>query len=310
MSNPDREETRKAKYGANYLTKEKDGLTYRSYDGGRSWKSSHKYDKAEADRRKEELKRKFEQGDYLTTFGGMADSFSRNYKEKFLEACRRRDLDTLILNYDFAITGSKDNAKGLLNQQNTDFFEEKNYIESLIKRTEDIIKKELETPGFDSIRTEHVGRHFIKFLEEEKAKVEADKDNIAPDPLKELASQENQFCKGMPMQEVIEHFKPLATTLSKHNNQPFLSQEQFNLFLKRAFLNQTGIEQQKINMGNGEKYFVIKRFYQFYSIASVQYESTTQCKDKYIRLLSDNFSNWKYEDLKGNFSQNKSKREW
>ncbi len=47
----------------------------------------------------------------------------------------------------------------------------------------------------------------------------------------------------------------------------------------------------KINLANGEKGFVIKRFYEFFDLAVSQYGELNK-KDKYIKLLSDNFDNW------------------
>lgn len=121
-------------------------------------------------------------------------------------------------------------------------------------------------------------------------------------------AKENMFCKAMPLEIAKEHFLVFTKRLSK-NKQPFLSEEQLNLFMERAFQGNSQIEIQTFNYSIREKLFIVKRFYQFYLLAIQDYESTTQCKDKYLKLLTDNFSNWDYRNIKTNFG-NKVKREW
>lgn len=119
--------------------------------------------------------------------------------------------------------------------------------------------------------------------------------------------EENIFSKSMPISIANEHFKVLTERKSK-NGQPFLTIEAFDYFIQRAFLGKDK-PKQTINWGDREKLFIVKRFYEFYNISWRDYENTQQCTEKYIRLLTDNFTNWDYKDVKSNFG-NKVKREW
>jgi hypothetical protein len=117
----------------------------------------------------------------------------------------------------------------------------------------------------------------------------------------------NVFCKSMPIKKALEHFKALTTVLNKHKR-PFLTEEQFELFIRRAFIGED-LPKQIIDYGNREKLFIVKRFYQFYDLSWKEYENTSQCTEKYIRLLTDNFEGWKFENIAQNFG-NKVNREW
>lgn len=120
----------------------------------------------------------------------------------------------------------------------------------------------------------------------------------------------NTFCNSMPLNIPKEHFKVFTISNSKNKNSPFLSIEQFNSFIEKAFTGKTELPKQTFNLApHKEKLYIIKRFYEFYLIAVKDFEKTSQCKEKYIKLLSDNFINWDYEQIKNNFG-NKVKRDW
>ncbi len=118
----------------------------------------------------------------------------------------------------------------------------------------------------------------------------------------------NLFCKSMPLKMVIQHFEVFTQRKSK-NGKPFLTEEEFNSFIKRAFLGKEEEPKQTFNMATREKLFLVKRFYQFYDMSWKEYENTQQCQEKYIRLLTDNFTNWDYQQTKNNFGD-KVKRKW
>jgi hypothetical protein len=124
----------------------------------------------------------------------------------------------------------------------------------------------------------------------------------------EIELAENNFIKGMPMEKVINHFEIMTKNKSK-NGSPYLTTEQLILFLQRAFLNDTKIPKQRFNLANGEKGFVIKRFYDFFVYAVTQYNELNN-KKKYIELLSDNFDNWEYKSIVSLFKPNKTKKKW
>ena len=124
----------------------------------------------------------------------------------------------------------------------------------------------------------------------------------------EIKQAENKFMKGMPMEKVIDHFKVMTEKKSK-NNIPYLDNEKLISFLQRAFLNDTKIPKQRFNLANGEKGFVIKRFYDFFDYAVTQYNELNN-KKKYIELLSDNFDNWEYKSIVSFFKPNKTRKKW
>ena|ERR1035437_783757 len=120
----------------------------------------------------------------------------------------------------------------------------------------------------------------------------------------------NTFCNSMPLDIAKNHFKVFTLPNAKNKNLPYLSTAQFNLFIEKAFTGKTELQKQTINHApHKEKLFIVKRFYEFYLIATTNYENTSQCQEKYIKLLTDNFTNWNYESIKNNFG-NKVKRDW
>ncbi len=124
----------------------------------------------------------------------------------------------------------------------------------------------------------------------------------------------NHFNKFMPIELAENHFKVFTDAKHKKGNTPFLSKEAFEQFIKKAFHGKSEIEKQKLNVGTREKWFIVKRFYEFYKIGigeneGLQYETTTQCREKYIRLLTDNFTNWSYNEIENNFNK-EVKRAW
>lgn len=119
----------------------------------------------------------------------------------------------------------------------------------------------------------------------------------------------NQFCKKMPLEQVIDHFRVFANKKSK-NGKPFLTLEQLDLFIQRAFVENKIIECQKFNFTRGEKQPIINRFHELYQKAVLEgWESNQHCQDKYVKLISENFSNWDYNKLKQNF-RDKRNYDW
>ena len=117
----------------------------------------------------------------------------------------------------------------------------------------------------------------------------------------------NVFCPSMPLSIPKEHFKVLTDKESK-NGQPFLTNEQFDLFIERAFCGNAEIPKQKINKGSREKLLVQSLFYEFYDNYCMEYFSTMQCQDVFIKLLTDNFIGWDFQNVKDNFTPKTKKR--
>lgn len=174
----------------------------------------------------------------------------------------------------------------------------------LTKKVTDLLSYEQALSANESVHSAKAQDLCIKFLEwlQTERNKELEKGTINGQ------AGINHFCKSMPLNIVREHFEILTKVNSK-NGGSFLTIDQLNFFIERAFLDKSKVSKQKIDYGSREKLFVIKRFYQFYSLAIKDYEGNSQCKPKYIRLLTDNFENWDYNSVKNNFG-NKVKREW
>ncbi|GEO03373.1 hypothetical protein AAE02nite_10370 [Adhaeribacter aerolatus] len=128
--------------------------------------------------------------------------------------------------------------------------------------------------------------------------------------LEALSNAENKHWKGVPMKEVINHFRVFMERKSK-NGKPFLTPEQFISFIERAFLGKLEIPKQEINcIPIGEKGFVILRFYEYYYLATDEYKDIIE-KDKYIKLVTDNLANeWEYDSVMYYFKPNMVKKKW
>jgi len=129
------------------------------------------------------------------------------------------------------------------------------------------------------------------------------------EPKPSLEEAENKFCSGMEMKIPYWFFNRLTTQRSRRDNKPFLSEEQFNEFIVRAFLKEQSAQKQTLNVGNREKGFIVKLFYDFYYKEALYYDAEHYTRETYIKLLTDNFTNWTYDQIKNNF-KNTVKREW
>lgn len=126
--------------------------------------------------------------------------------------------------------------------------------------------------------------------------------------LSHIINSENKFWKGLPMKNVVEHFKILTEKKNK-NNEPYLTQQQFVSFLKKGFLNDSNQSIQKINCSAGEKGLIINRFYGLYNLAVSQYSHISK-KETFIKLFVNCFDNWDEQTVKPFFKPNKTKEKW
>lgn len=126
----------------------------------------------------------------------------------------------------------------------------------------------------------------------------------APEPLPASPMPtENTFCKGMPIEAAREHFGKL-TNANSSNGKPFLTVEGLEKFIQRAFLGDTAVPKQLLNLNpNRETGLVRNVFYLFYSEAVKQWEPNTQCREKYIKLLTENFEGWDFASTENNFTK-------
>ncbi len=126
--------------------------------------------------------------------------------------------------------------------------------------------------------------------------------------INELKKKENLFWKGVPMSRVIDHFIVFTERNSK-NGKPFLTKEQFIQFIQRGFLSCNEIPKQTLNLSNGEKGFVIKRFYEFFDLSVSQFGELNK-KFKYINLIDNCFDNWNKKGIEAFFKPSKTKQSW
>jgi hypothetical protein len=123
-----------------------------------------------------------------------------------------------------------------------------------------------------------------------------------------IKRSENQFWKSIPMEKVISHFM-IMTTKNSPNGEPYLSMKQLISFLKRGFLSDTTQPIQKINCPSRKKGLVIKRFYEFYTLAVSNYGCPPR-KDRFINLLTDCFNNWTPKTVKPFFRSDQTADNW
>lgn len=129
--------------------------------------------------------------------------------------------------------------------------------------------------------------------------------------IKQEEQEEQNNFNRMPIKEAKAFFEPLTVENSK-NGKPFLTPEQLQAFYKRAFHGDASQAKQTLNVApKGEALFITHLFYSYYSIctANYLYEPDRQCRDKYIKLLTDNFTNWSFEKIRDNFNKSTS-RSW
>ena len=105
---------------------------------------------------------------------------------------------------------------------------------------------------------------------------------------------------NVPLEKVIAHFKQLC-----EKDRLVLTELQFNNFINRAFLGNTSIEKQSFDTSKVSKTKIIKLFHVFYQKCDIKwdYEKPNIHITKYVKLLTDNFSNWEYKSVSDNFSR-------
>lgn len=109
---------------------------------------------------------------------------------------------------------------------------------------------------------------------------------------------------NMPFNMIREYLMPL--TKKNKNGQPYLSIDEFNKFFNTVFVEGGTLESNKleINLYHGERKVITPIFYNFYN-KSLSYEKTNHCKKKYVKLLTDNFSNFEYKKVHNCFNRYK-----
>ena len=116
----------------------------------------------------------------------------------------------------------------------------------------------------------------------------------------------NTFNHPMLLDEVRRWFIQLSENDSK-NGKPFLTVEQVGQFIDRAFCGNNNLQKLTFNMADGERTSITKLFYLFFTrcINDYKIEPTKHRKEKYVRLLTDNFTNYNYDTVFSTFNNSK-----
>jgi hypothetical protein len=114
-----------------------------------------------------------------------------------------------------------------------------------------------------------------------------------------LKGKTNQFNKA-PLELVVNYFMQLAEV----QDEPFLSREDVLKFIDKAFCGNNEIELLTLVNTKNKKGSIYKLFHNFFEeCTKYSYESTNYSKKgDYVKLLTSNFANWKYQTVFDNFS--------
>lgn len=212
------------------------------------------------------------------------------------------------LNLDAFLQVRKDQLKTLYNELNAieDFKnEQKELFKAKIQWEQDFIKKMKGRENAERKKSILLYHAYIsEILDKTPHQLKNENTGNKQTPPADVI---NVFCKKMPINIPKKHFKILTEENSK-NGEPFLTQDQFDNFISRAFLGKTDIELQKINQGSKEKSKIKYLFYQFYQAYSFEYFKTDQTKDKFIKLLTDNFDGWEIGNVQDNWNKPPKKK--
>lgn len=110
----------------------------------------------------------------------------------------------------------------------------------------------------------------------------------------------NIFCPKMGLDIPKKHFKVFTENLSK-NGKPFLTEEQLNNFIKRAFSGNKNIPKLKFNNGSKQRSLIQWEFYDFYFNNCETFFYTMQRQSDFIKILTENFEGWEYKKVQSNF---------
>ena len=132
--------------------------------------------------------------------------------------------------------------------------------------------------------------------------------------LPDWVKRKNEF-NNAPLIAVRNYFMQLAAPAGKREV-AFLTPDQVDIFIRKAFLNEGWQPEQKLNVGKRDQVCVRSLFYKFYTDCTTKesiamgIEGTIQCKDKYVRLLTDNFTNYDKEKIEQNFAKTSGTTNW
>lgn len=113
----------------------------------------------------------------------------------------------------------------------------------------------------------------------------------------------------MPIEQVRSFFEPLIKTKNR-DGQFWMTQENFEIFLRRSFLEEE-LPKPQINIGRAGKGAVMKLFFEYYEFCITELISENNSKDRFIPLLKNAFKTELFDDLTNNsFQKRDSKHNW
>jgi hypothetical protein len=135
-------------------------------------------------------------------------------------------------------------------------------------------------------------------------------ENIASDDSAETCGETrtNNFNK-LPIQKVQKYFMQLAENKSE-NGGYYLTKNEVIKFIGKAFCGETANNKVTVNIKQGEQFMVWKLFYNFFNDCTTNSEWDNKKqgnKKKYVQLLTDNVTNWKYQKVFNNFGKSEVK---
>jgi hypothetical protein len=164
-------------------------------------------------------------------------------------------------------------------------------------------RKEINSNFVNKIETLSFANHNANALSKNNL-ADGNTTNISGN-IKEDKKKCTSFSVKLDLNYVISHFEVLKTRVSKLNNQPFLTDEQFENFINSAFCSGKLKRRIKLNKKpKGEKQLIVRLFYEFYCNTYEDLFGYQKVRDLYIKLLSDNFLGFDFDTLKNNFNVN------
>ena len=160
-----------------------------------------------------------------------------------------------------------------------------------------------DSPSYDSSSYKRNDRTLSAYFKSHLSKVFTTQPPATITP--PATDERKNVFNAMPLDEVRRWFIQLAETNSK-NGRPFLTAEQVEQFIDRAFCGKSFEEELFINVPNGDKANVVGLFHKFYTHCinhktgkgKIDRNATAE---RYIELLTNHFGNWKSDEVRHNF---------
>ena len=116
-----------------------------------------------------------------------------------------------------------------------------------------------------------------------------------------IKTKKKNIFNNMPLEDAFFFFEKLKKE-SNSKGDRLIHDSQIYLFFKRAFLGEMARPlYMNIPTERGNKEIIYNFFYNYYEKCKINYEPTVQCKEKYVKLLTDNFIDFNFDIVNRNF---------